>query len=300
MLVWQGGSYGIVPTPFFEDERLDLGSLARAVQFYLRGGAHGVVVLAVMGEGHKVLEAERASVIRTAVEAAQGRSVVVGITGAGTKLVSQRVEEAQALGASAVLAAPPQALMDEAYLRHFAALGEVGLPVVLQDHPESTGIQLSVATLVRIVREVQHVTAIKLEAPPTGAKIQAIRQHLDARECAIFGGLGGLHLMDELMAGGDGTMTGFAFPEVLSEVVRLFHTGDRDGAERLHEQNLPWLLHEATPQSSLAIRKEFLRLHGVLAGAALRAPARSLDESALRRTRMLFDRYMQLRQNVDG
>jgi len=288
------GSYAILSTPFQADESLDLDSLQRTVSFYVQHGTRGVVALAVMGEGAKVLPEERAPVIRAVVEAVGDVPVIVGVSGPGTRLVQKRAEDACALGAQAVLVTPPQTLGDAEYVRFFADVAKAGLPIILQDHPESTGIQLSVPTICRIVDDVAAIAAIKMEAPPTAAKIHAIRTGLGDRPCLILGGLGGLSLLDELAAGSDGTMTGFAFPEVLRDIVGAYIDGDTARAENIYNQFLPLLLHEATPQLSLGIRKVFLQLRGVIRDSGLRSPAKPIGDSTLLRTERLHAQYVEL------
>lgn len=72
-------------------------------------------------------------------------------------------------------------------------------------------------------------------------------------------------------------MTGFAYPEMLVELVRRHHAGDVDGAEDVFDAYLPLVRHEQQPGFGLAVRKEILRRRGVIASAATRAPGPKLD-----------------------
>ena len=69
--------------------------------------------------------------------------------------------------------------------------------------------------------EVPAARAIKLEDPPTPLKTVRILEQTKGIEVGILGGLGGGFLLEELMAGASGAMTGFAYPEMLIEVVKL-------------------------------------------------------------------------------
>lgn len=284
---FERGTYAILTTPFDPAENVDYEGVTRVVHHYVKERVRAVVALAVMGEGNKILPVERVSILQAVVRSAGDTPVIVGVTGPGTRLVCARVEEAALHGAQAVLVAPPQSMNDDMYVAFFSEVGRVGLPIVLQDHPESTGIQMSAATLSRIVQSVRGVTAIKLEAPPTGHKIATIRALLGETACTILGGLGALSLMDELAAKSDGTMTGFAYPHILTAIVEAYFSNQMTRAEALYQCALPWLVHESTSRLSLAIRKEFLRLQGIIPTNILRSPSVPLDALTIERTKQL-------------
>ncbi len=83
---------------------------------------------------------------------------------------------------------------------------------------------------------------------------------------------GGLYLPQELQRGVDGAMTGFAYPEMLVEVVRLHKMGETDRAEDLFDTYLPLVRYEQQPNFGLALRKEILFRRGVIASAKVRSP----------------------------
>ena len=91
----------------------------------------------------------------------------------------------------------------------------IGIPLVVQDHPASTAVHMSVALIAKIVAEIPRVACIKEEATPTPPKIRALRQAMKARSVPILTGLGALYGQFDLEAGSSGFNTGFAFPEVL-------------------------------------------------------------------------------------
>ena len=99
----------------------------------------------------------------------------------------------------------------------------------------------------------------------------------------IFGGLGGVFLLEELIAGATGAMTGFAFPEILVRIVTLFRAGDVDGAADVFYRAVPLMRFEFQEGIGMAIRKEVLRRRGALASAATRArPPASMRRRARR------------------
>jgi 4-hydroxy-tetrahydrodipicolinate synthase len=93
----------------------------------------------------------------------------------------------------------------------------------------------------------------------------------------VFGGLGGVFLLEELISGATGAMTGFAFPEILVRIMRYWNAGERDAAADLFYRAVPLMRFEFQEGIGMAIRKEVLRRRGVLQSAATRAPGGGLD-----------------------
>jgi 4-hydroxy-tetrahydrodipicolinate synthase len=145
------------------------------------------------------------------------------------------------------------------------------LDVVVQDEPAATGTAMTVDVLVRCV-DTARAGAVKLEDPPTPPKIAALlreRPRLD-----VLGGRGGVDALEELRAGSAGTMTGFAFPEILREVRSALERGGGRRAASVFERYRPLLQLEARTGVGLSIRKELLRRRGALEHATARvAPA---------------------------
>jgi 4-hydroxy-tetrahydrodipicolinate synthase len=95
-------------------------------------------------------------------------------------------------------------------------------------------------------------------------------------------------LLEELIAGGAGAMTGFAFPAILVKIVTLFKAGTVDEAADVFYQSVPLMRFEFQEGIGMAIRKEVLRRRGAIAHAGIRAPGGTLDEQ----TRKALDRVM--------
>jgi 4-hydroxy-tetrahydrodipicolinate synthase len=186
-----------------------------------------------------------------------------------------------------MVAAPPignpEALPD--FYAEVAKRGE--LPLVVQDEPNATGMAMTVSILLKSL-EVSGARTIKLEDPPTPLKTAAL---LDARpDLEIFGGLGGLFALSELRRGACGTMTGFAFPEILTAVRRALESSNPELAGRLFDRYLPLIQFEAQPGFGVAIRKELLRRRGVIESATTRVPSPPIDAVTAREIDELLDR----------
>jgi 4-hydroxy-tetrahydrodipicolinate synthase len=205
----------------------------------------------------------------------------VGASHPGTQATIDLVSMAADLGASAVMITPSAEPVpsDERVFEYFRRIGEhARLPIVLQDHPASTGVHMPVPLMLKIVREVERVIAIKEEAVPTPPKLRALRAGMTERKVRILTGLGALYGLFDLEAGSDGFNTGFAFPEVLSAMVRAARSGDWDRVRALYTRFLPLIVFEQQP--GVAVRKEILRRRGLLSTATVRHPGGALPPGA--------------------
>jgi 4-hydroxy-tetrahydrodipicolinate synthase len=280
MTVLEPGVWGILATPFREhDLSLDLESLERLVRFYQDVGATGVVALGVLGEASRLSSAERGAVLRAVVKAARGTRVVSGISALATSPAIEEARQAAVAGVQAVMVQVPTA--DPATLEaHLTAISEAsGLGIVVQDHPASTGVTIPPQVLARAVKAAGVAVAVKSEAPPTAPNVAAFKEHM--QDIPVFGGLGGVWLIDELIAGSAGAMTGFAAPEALVATVGAWQSAGYEAAARSYGAWLPLVVCEAHDKVSLAIRKEILRRRGLIESARVRPPGLPLPASMI-------------------
>ena len=274
------GTWFVCPTPFDRAGALDTASIATLVDAAVDWGVDGLTVLGVMGEAASLTDGERDTVQRAFLAAADGRvPVAVGCSSPSAALTATRVAAAVASGAAAVMVSAPPLLRDTDQIGPFfaAAVGDGAVPVIVQDEPVATGVTLPVSALLAAL-DACGSTVVKLEDPPTPPKITRL---LAARpDLTVFGGLGGVSAYWELRRGAAGTMTGFAFPEILRELRLRMAAGDPAGAAELFDRYLPYIAYEGQPVAGLAIRKEVLRRRGALAGARTRS-GRPLTDDAL-------------------
>ena len=286
------GVFIISVTPFGEDGGLDLTSAARLVDFYIDCGVDGITILGMMGEAAKLTPQESTDFAAFVIKRLAGRlPVVVGVSGVGLDNLARLTASVMDDGAAGVMVAPPPGLStDEKIRAYYAALCEAlgpDVPLVYQDYPQATGVHLSVPTFNRLVDDHPQIVMLKHEDCPGLGKISEVRESAERdgrRRVSILVGNGGLYLPQELARGADGAMTGFAYPEMLVEVFRLFAAGETERAEDLFDTYLPLVRHEQQPGFGLALRKEVLRRRGVIASARTRKPGPSLtarDEAEL-------------------
>ncbi len=271
------GVYTIMPTPFTGSGELDLGSLDNLVDFQLDAGIHGLAILGFLGEAHKLSGEERRAVIRRTIERVAGRVPVwVGVRAIGTPASIEQATEAQDFGADAVFAAPIDVQADPAIFRHYQQLqAALKVPVLIHDFPENFGITISSEVVARLGKE-GGVHYIKMEEPPVGPKTSRILE-LSEGSVHVFGGLGGTFFLEELERGAVGTMTGFAFPEVLLRIYDLFRQGEQTAAARIFDHYMPLIRYEFQPKLGLALRKHTYHRRGIIASDHVRAPGINID-----------------------
>jgi 4-hydroxy-tetrahydrodipicolinate synthase len=286
----------VLPTAFTPAGDLDDASLRRVVDLFVGAGVNGVTALGVTGEVARLDDAERRRVLEVVTSQVAGRiGVVAGTTAEGTRTCINYSRHAKASGATAVMVSPPRMpkLNSDAVLRHFHALAEaVDIEIVVQDYPPISGYAMEPWLLARIAKEIPRARTIKLEDPPTPFKTSRILAECGkvggVDDVRIFGGLGGVFLLEELLAGATGAMTGFAFPEILVQIVSLYRAGRVQDAADVFYRAVPLLRFEFQEGIGMAIRKEVLHRRGALASPATRAPGAALDNT----TREALDRVM--------
>lgn len=280
-----GNVYSVLPTPFHPDGSIDHESLVRVVELYLKAGVHGLTALGVTSESARLNDKEREEVLHTVFKTVRGRvPVVVGTSADSLAICLEYSKIAVEAGASALMVSPPRMpkLNSAAVFRHFHSLAEsVAVPIVVQDYPVVSGYTMEPALLVEITRSLPSARTIKLEDAPTPLKIAKILEVTPDLEIHIFGGLGGMYLLEELMAGAVGAMTGFAYPEVLIEVAGLFTAGERKKAADVFYRFVALMRFEFQQGIGMAIRKEMLRRRGALTHSTVRPPGGNIDDSTI-------------------
>jgi 4-hydroxy-tetrahydrodipicolinate synthase len=286
------GVFSVLPTPFDASGDFDRDSLGRVIDLFLTDGVNGFTALGVTSEVARLTDGERDTVLDAVMSHVAGRvPVVAGTTAEGLGTCVEYSRRAKKAGAAAVMISPPRMLKinSDAVARHYSEVASaVDLPIIVQDYPPISGYAMEPALLARIARDVPAAHTIKLEDPPTPFKTSRILDQAKGLDVAIFGGLGGVFLLEELLAGGAGAMTGFAFPKILVSIVTLFRAGKIDEAADHFYRAVPLMRFEFQEGIGMAIRKEVLKRRGAIAHAGIRPPGGLLDQT----TRDALDRVM--------
>lgn len=289
------GLWVVLATPYDGAGLVEDESLVRQVRLAEAVGATGVVALGAFGEAAALSSQERARIIRT-VTAATDLPIVVGLPGRATAVV---VEEAEHMLGSATR--DLEAVMIQAHsavaslvTEHLTAVHDAtGAAVVLQDYPVISGVTIACEDLIEVVRACAFVVAVKAEAAPAASSVAELSSGTDV---SVFGGLGGVGLLDELAAGAAGAMTGFSYPEGLRTTLDAWRDG---GFETARDAWAPWLPlanFEGQTGIGLALRKEILRRRGILASAQVRPPTPRVPHRLL----PLLDQHLSTLPSVGG
>jgi 4-hydroxy-tetrahydrodipicolinate synthase len=291
------GTFAIAPTPFHDDGRVDESSIDRLVDVYTEVGCNGVTVLGILGEAPKMDSAEAAAVATRFIKRATSLQTVVGVSASGFAAMRGLARASMDAGAAAVMIAPtPNLRTDDQITTYFKqAVEAIGddIPWVLQDYPLTLSVVMTPAVIRRIVMDNPSCVMLKHEDWPGLEKITALRgfqKDGSLRPLSILTGNGATFLDFEMERGADGAMTGYAFPELLIDVVRLSKEGKRDAAHDLFDAHLPLIRYEQQPGVGLAVRKYVLNKRGMIASAAQRKPGSTLSAKAREEVDYLLSR----------
>ena len=282
------GTFAIAPTPFHDDGRIDEKSIDRLTDFYTEVGCEGVTVLGILGEAPKLDAAEAEQVaVRFVKRAGSNMQVIVGVSAPGFASMRSLAKASMDAGAAGVMIAPPPNLRtDDQITGYFKqaqeAIGD-DIPWVLQDYPLTLSVVFTPQVIRKIVMDSPSCVMLKHEDWPGLEKISTLRGYQkdgSLRPLSILTGNGGLFLDFEMERGADGAMTGYAFPELLIDVVRLSKEGKRDAAHDLFDAHLPLIRYEQQPGAGLAVRKYTLNKRGVIASSAQRKPGATITAAA--------------------
>jgi 4-hydroxy-tetrahydrodipicolinate synthase len=280
------GVYVIAPTPFHPDGRIDDSSVDRMTDFFLECGVTGMTVLGQLGEAPKMEHAESVAVVKRVLTRFD-LPVVVGVSAPGFAAMRALTRDVMDAGAAGVMIAPPNTLRtDDSIAQYYRQASEAigtDIPFVIQDYPLTFSVQMTPAVIRRIVTENPACAMLKHEDWPGLEKISQLRaweRDGSMRPISILTGNNALFLDFEMERGADGANTGYCFPDMLVDVVRLSKDGKRDEAHDLFDAHLPLIRYEQQPGPGLAVRKHVLMRRGVIASDTLRKPGAPLTAAA--------------------
>lgn len=277
--IWRG-IFVIVVTPFTEGYELDEDSLRKEVRFCIEAGAHGLVGPANASEFPLLSDDERRRWLEIVISEAGGQIPVIAATTSGHTLPAVVLSRfAQQVGADGIMAMPPHIVHTDAAgcYDYYKALSEaVEIPICIQNYIGPVGTPMSAALLARMCRELAHVEYIKEETLPEPRQISATIAAAGDACKGVFGGQGGIYLLDEYRRGCVGNMPACQATDVQVALWNRLEAGDETGARRLFNQLLPLINYERL--YGVAVYKEILYRRGVFATTVSRYPGAALDE----------------------
>ena len=227
------GAYTALITPFGRDGAVDYGRLRELVEFQIAGGIDGLVPVGTTGESPTLDVDEHLEVIRVVVETAARRVKVVAGTGANsTAEALELTKRAADLGVDGTLQVTPyyNKPTQAGLVRHFSAVADLGLPVVLYNVPGRAGCEIAVATVAELAKH-PHVVAVK-EAAGSVDRVSRLKA---ACEIDVFSGDDPLTLpMMSVGACGVISVASNVAPKAVADLVHAAAAGRWDEARALH------------------------------------------------------------------
>ncbi|MGX7745331.1 dihydrodipicolinate synthase family protein [Rhodopseudomonas parapalustris] len=300
------GTFAIAPTPFHDDGKIDDASIDRLTDFYGEVGCEGITVLGILGEAPKLDAAEAEAVAIRFIKRAKSMQTIVGVSAPGFVAMRRLARLSMDAGAAGVMIAPPPSLRtDEQITTYFRqateAIGD-DVPWVLQDYPLTLSVVMTPKVIRQIVMDSASCVMLKHEDWPGLEKITTLRgfqKDGSLRPLSILCGNGGLFLDFEMERGADGAMTGYCFPDMLVDVVKLSKAGQRDLAHNLFDAHLPLIRYEHQQGVGLSVRKYVLKKRGLLSSSAQRKPGASLTDTAREEVDYLLSRLARVDKRAD-
>jgi 4-hydroxy-tetrahydrodipicolinate synthase len=286
---WRG-IFPSLPTPFLPEGGVDLDAQRRVVRFAIDHGAHGLICFGLAGEVLKLVPEERKRLCDVIVDETAGAvPVFVGVGAESEHVARDLARSAERAGVDGVVIPPPvlTKLGPDGLHRYLCRVADqVTLPVMVQDAPELLGVGIGAELVSRVIDSVPNVSYVKLEIAGDGMRRWV--QELGDR-AAVFGGNGGLYILDCLRAGAAGIAPGLELVDLLVAIHAAEIAGDAERAERLFGLFLPMMVFEMQDIDHYnACCKYVLTRRGVDLSPGLCQPAMELDATA----RTMLDRYL--------
>ena len=278
------GCWPVAPTPFKENEDLDLEGMKRVLDCMIDQKVDGICILANYSEQFLLSDDEREILTKLCIEHVAGKvPIIVTVSHFSTDIAFKRAKLAKDVGANMVMMMPPYhgALLKgnaNQTFEQFRKVSEAGITIMVQDAPLS-GVDLSVDLLVKMAKEIEHVKCFKIECAQAANKLRAL---IDKGGSAIegpFDGEEGITLFADLEAGAKGNMSSAMLPDLIGPLVKSYITGNKKEAENEYNRVLPLINYE-NRQCGFRATKTVFKEGGVIKSDVCRHPIPSLDENA--------------------
>ncbi|MDE2776237.1 MAG: dihydrodipicolinate synthase family protein [Chloroflexota bacterium] len=283
---------GIAPilfTPFDDRGDIDADGLRSIVRFEIDGGVHAIGINGFASEAYKMTDDERWRTVElVAGELAGALPLIIGIAPNSAESAIQQARQFAAYRPAALMTLPP-ATMDngagalvEFYI-DFAKATDV--PIILQQAPhipQYRHTELTAEALAEIADRSPNVLYYKLEGPGSAAKMRELKPLLPA-DRKMFGGGGGITVLEELRNGAAGLIPGVGFNELFLAAWDQWKRGDEESAEAIILKGAPLTRAVSGPghEYSLHMRKQLMKRYGAIGSAIVRKPTIAFDECDL-------------------
>ena len=289
------GCWPVAPTPFKENEDLDLEGMKRVLDCMIDQKVDGICILANYSEQFLLSDDEREILTKLCIEHVAGKvPIIVTISHFSTDIAFRRAKLAKDVGANMVMMMPPYhgALLKgnaNQTFEQFRKVSDAGITIMVQDAPLS-GVDLSVELLVKMAKEIEHVKCFKIECAQAANKLRAL---IDKGGSAIegpFDGEEGITLFADLEAGARGNMSSAMLPDLIGPLVKNYIKGNKKEAENEYNRVLPLINYE-NRQCGFRATKTVFKEGRVIKSDVCRHPIPSLDKNTKKRLLDLANNY---------
>lgn len=286
------GIFPIALTTFDAHYEVDEQSQLALINYLIECGVHGIAIFGNASEGYALSEAEKGRLMPLIIKEVRKRVPVFVSTGhTGTHVAVQISKAAEEAGADGLMILPPYFLKpsaDDLFGYYKAISDAVSIPIMIQDAPLLTGVNISAAQMARLAKECANVRYTKVEAPPTSLKVSEVKQAA-GDSLTIFGGLNGHFFLEELQRGARGTMPGSDLMPMFVKVWELFQAGKYKEARAEFNRHLPLIRFELQPGLGVSAMKHNLKAAGIIKHTTVRPPTRALDGLGIEELRQLTE-----------
>ena len=283
------GSHTVLATPFTSGgHSIDTDALRHLVDWQIESGSHGLIPLGSTGEFLSVSDAERAQVVETVVEAANGRvPVLIGTADEWTDKAVRYSVEAEAMGADGLMIISPyySSPTEDELFEHFRCINDaVSIPIMVYNNPNTANVDLRPEFVARL-GTLANVRYIK----ESSGDISRVREiHRISDRVNVFAGY---HPFESLAAGAKGyvSVIGNFLPAESAAVCDLMDAGRHDDALQLYNRMIP-LLNEIAGDKYVSATKCAMAAVGMPIGDP-RPPRLALPNADAARLRKLIGEF---------
>ncbi|WP_216624843.1 dihydrodipicolinate synthase family protein [Paenibacillus foliorum] len=233
------GIVTVLNTPFTEEDRIDIPSLRKHVNYALDSGVAGFLIPAMASEVDKLNEFERKLLVETVVGEVKGRVPVIG--GASAHTGAQRIFYAKQLiqlGCEGVLVSIPY-VNDQQYEHDVREIAELNPKFLMLQDWDFQGFGLPVPLISKLFKEIDVFRSLKIEVVPAGVKYSQVIEATGG-QLHVAGGWAVSQIIEGLDRGVHAFMpTGMH--EIYVKIYSLHRQGERDAAKELFNRLLPVL-----------------------------------------------------------
>lgn len=274
------GNVPILATAFDNRGELDLTSIEKLVRFLLNQGIDGLALFGNASEGYALTLDEKESIFSCVKRLVGELPLVAAAGGASSVVAIEDIQRVHRWGAQVAMVNPPSVVKpgpDDIFNFYRDICHSCNIDIMIQDAPIMTGVNIPVATMVKLCREFKTIKYIKVEQPPTTIKITALKNEL-GDDVGLFGGLNAGFLYEELRRGIIGTMPACEFPDIINIILDTWKK-DKQEAQAIFYRYLPFFRYGVQPGMGVAIHKTILHRAGIFATNIVRAPAKGIDST---------------------